>query len=58
MEKTEDSTNDFNMIMDKKFDEYKTYIIKLKQMGIQDILKGYKDQLEKVTATAEILQQH
>ena len=34
MEKTEDSTNDFNIIMDKKFDEYKTYIIKLKQMGI------------------------
>ena len=35
MEKTEDSTNDFTMIMDKKFDKYKTYIIsELKQMGI------------------------
>ena len=26
-ENTEDSTNDFNKIMDKKFEEFKTYII-------------------------------
>ena len=26
-ENTEDSTNDFNRIMDKKFEEFKTYII-------------------------------
>ena len=26
-ENTENSTNDFNMIMDKKFEEFKTYII-------------------------------
>ena len=25
-ETTEDSSNDFNMIMDKKFEEFKTYI--------------------------------
>ena len=28
------------------------------QMEIHSILKGYKDQLEKVTSTVEILQQH
>ena len=27
-------------------------------MEIHSILKGYKDQLEKVTSTVEILQQH
>ena len=26
-ENTEDSTNNFNIIMDKKFEEFKTYII-------------------------------
>ena len=51
-EKTEDSNNDFNMIMNKKFKEFKTYIItelteSVKhniQTEIHDhgILKGYK----------------
>ena len=65
-ENTEDSTNDFNMIMDKKFEEFKTYIISeltesvkhIIQTEIHGILKGYKDQLEKVTSTVEMLQQH
>ena len=50
-ENTEDSTNDFNMIMDKKFEEFKTYIISeltesvkhIIQTEIHGILKGYKD---------------
>ena len=65
-ENTEDSTNDFNMIMDKKFEEFIAYIISelteslkhIIQTEIHGILKGYKDQLEKVTSTAEMLQQH
>ena len=65
-ENTEDSNNDFNMVMDKKFEEFKTYIISeltesvkhIIQTEIQGILKGYKDQLEKVTSTVEMLQQH
>ena len=65
-ENTEDSNNDFNMVMDKKFEEFKTYIISeltesmkhIVQTEIQGILKGYKDQLERVTSTVEILQQH
>ena len=56
------------MIMNKKFKEFKTYIItelteSVKhniQTEIHDhgILKGYKGQLEKVTSTVEMLQQH
>ena len=65
-ENTEDSNNDFNMVMDKKFEEFKTYIISeltesmkhIVQTEIQGILKGYKDQLERVTSTVEMLQQH
>ena len=48
-ENIEDTTNDFNMIMDKKFEEFKTYIIReltervkhIIQTEIQGILKGY-----------------
>ena len=65
-ENTEDSTNDFNMIMDKKFERFKTYIISeltesvkhIIQTEIHGILKGYKDQLEKVTSTVQMLQKH
>ena len=65
-ENTEDSNNDFNMVMDKKFEEFKTYIISeltesmkhIVQTEIQGILKGYKDQLERVTSTVGMLQQH
>ena len=65
-ENTENSTNDFNMIMDKKFEEFKTYIISeltesvkhIIQIEIHGILKVYKDQLENVAPTVEILQQH
>ena len=56
------------MIMKEKFKEFKTYIItelteSVKhniQTEIHDhgILKGYKGQLEKVTSTVEMLQQH
>ena len=63
-ENTEDSTNDFKMIMDKKFEEFKTYVISelterakhIIQTEIHGILKGYKDQLGKVTSTVEVLQ--
>ena len=54
--------------MIKKFKEFKTYIIieltEIVKHNIQKeihdhgILKGYKDQLEKVTSTVEMLQQH
>ena len=65
-ENTEDSNNDINVVMDKKFEEFKTYIISeltesvkhILQTEIHGILKGYKDQLEKVTSTVEMLQQH
>ena len=50
-ENTEDSINDFNMTMDKKFEEFKTYIISelreslkdIIQTEIHGILKGYKE---------------
>ena len=56
------STNDFNMIMGKKFEKFKTYIISdftesvkhIIQTEIHGILKGYKDHLEKVTSPVEI----
>ena len=65
-ENTQDSTNEFNVIMDKKFEEYEAYIISeltesvkhIIQTEIDAILSGYKDQLEKVTSTVEMLQQH
>ena len=65
-ENTENSNNDFNMVMDKKFEEFKTCTISeltesvkhIIQTEIQGILKGYKDQLKKVTSTVEMLQQH
>ena len=65
-ENLEDSNNDFNMVMDKKFEEFKTYIISeltesvkhILQTVIYDILNSYHDQLEKFTSTAEMLQQH
>ena len=65
-ENTENSNNDFNMVMDKKFEEFKTYIISevtesvkyIIQGEIHGILKRYKDQLQKVTSTVEIFQQH
>ena len=52
--------------MDKKFEEFKTYIISeltesvkpIIQTEIHGILKGYKDQFEKVTSNVEMLQQH
>ena len=55
------------MVMDKKLEEFKTYIISelteivkhIIQTEIQSIPKGYKNQLEKVTtSTVEMLQQH
>ena len=57
-ENTEDSNNDFKMIMDRKFEEFKTYIISkltesvkhIIQTEIHGILKGCKDQLENVTS--------
>ena len=65
-ENTEDNANDFNMIMDKKCEHFKTYIISeltesvkhIVQKKIHVILKSYKDHLEKVTSTVEILQKH
>ena len=59
-ENIEDSTNVFNMIMDKIFEKFKSYIISeltksikhIIQTKIHGIQKGYKDQLEKVTSTA------
>ena len=65
-ENLEDSNNDFNMVMDKKFEEFKTYIISeltesvkhILQTVIYDILNSYQDQLEKFTSTVEMLQQH
>ena len=52
--------------MDKKFEEFKTYIISeltesvkpIIQTEIHGILKGYKDQFEKVTSNVGMLQQH
>ena len=65
-ENIEDSNNDFNMVMDKKFEEFKTYIISeltesvkpIIQTEIHGILKGYKGQFEKVTSNVGMLQQH
>ena len=65
-ENTEDGTNDFNVIMDNKFEEFKTCIISelaesvkhIIQTEIHGILKSYKDQLAKVTSTVEMLYQH
>ena len=65
-ENADDCTNDFNMITDKKLEEFKTYIISeltesvkhIIQTEIHGILKGYEDQLEKVTSTVDMLQQH
>ena len=62
-ENIEDSTNVFNMIMDKTFEKFKSYIISeltksikhIIQTKIHGILKGYKDQLEKVTSTVVML---
>ena len=62
-ENTEDSNNDINMVMDKKFEEFKTYIIseltesvrQIIQTEVHGILRGYKGQLEKVTSTAEMM---
>ena len=61
-ENTQDSKNDFKMILGKKFEELKTYIISelaesvkhIIETEIQDILKDYSD---KVTFTVEMLQQ-
>ena len=52
--------------MDKKFEEFKTYVISeltesakhIIRFEIHGILKSYKDQLENVTSTVEMLQQH
>ena len=54
------------MVMGKKFEEFKSYIIReitesvkhVIQTEIHSIVKSYKDQLEKVTSTAEMVQQH
>ena len=51
------------MVMDKKFEEFKTYIIseltesvrQIIQTEVHGILRGYKGQLEKVTSTAEMM---
>ena len=65
-ENTEDSNNDFKMVISKKFEEFKTYMISeltesvkpFLQTEIHGILKGYKDQLENVTSIVEMLQEH
>ena len=62
-ENTGDSTSDFNVVMDEKFEEFKSFTFSkltermknIIQMEVQGILKGYMDQLEKVTSTIEIL---
>ena len=62
-ENIEDSTNVFNMIIDKIFEKFKSYIISeltksikhIIQTKIHGILKGNKDQLEKVTSTVVML---
>ena len=54
-ETTEDSNNDFNMIMDKKFEEFKTYITSeftesakhIIEIKIQSILRGYQGPFRK-----------
>ena len=61
-ENTQDGKNDFKMILGKKFEELKTYIISelaesvkhIIETEIQEILKDYSD---KVTSTVEMLQQ-
>ena len=65
-ENTEDSNIDFYMVIDKKFEKFKTCLISelresvkhIIQTEIHGILKGYKDQLGKITSTVEMLQQH
>ena len=64
-ENTED-INHFNMIMYKKFEEFKTYIISeltesvkhIIHTEIHGILKDYKDQLKNFNFTVEMLQQY
>ena len=54
------------MVMDKKSEKFKTCLISelresvkhIIQTKIHGILKGYKDQLGKITSTVEMLQQH
>ena len=54
------------MVISKKFEEFKTYMISeltesvkpFLQTEIHGILKGYKDQLENVTSIVEMLQGH
>ena len=54
------------MVISKKFEEFKTYMISeltesvkpFLQTEIHGILKGYKDQLENVTSIVEMLQEH
>ena len=61
-ENTWDFTSDFNVVMEEKFEEFKSFIFSkltermkvIIQREIQGILKDYKDQLEKVTSTTEI----
>ena len=38
-ENTEDSNNDFNMVMDKKFEEFKTYIISELTESVEHIIQ-------------------
>ena len=38
-ENTEDSNNDFNMFMDKKFEEFKTYIISELTESVEHIIQ-------------------
>ena len=38
-ENTEDSNNDFNMVMDKKFEEFKTYIISELTESVKHIIQ-------------------
>ena len=65
-ENTGDSNNGFNVVIDKKSEEFKTYIISaltesvkyIIQTETHGILKGYKDELEKATSTVEMLHQH
>ena len=39
-ESTKDSTNDFNRIMDKKFEEFKTYIISELTESVKHIIQA------------------
>ena len=51
-ENTEDSTNDFNMIMDKKFEKFKTYIASKPTESIKLIIQAKIHGILKATRTS------